>query len=393
MVCLAIWYPCMITKRYKAITGATDPRQRAGDDAEKQMAHYLHRTFANDPAVHVLHGLRLQDKAQTEQDGSPQVCQIDHLLVHRWGMFIVESKSVTGEVRVRADSSQGDEWSRVNGGREAGMPSPIQQAQRQAELLRAYLKRHDERLLGRAPVGLRTVARVVAGSDQRGFGRMPIQVMVAISDNGIVRRLDGWKEPAKPFREFVTKADLIPSKVKEELRCHRRGSNPLTHPGGNYGLWRMTHEEVSKVAEFLAESHVERSAGATSMPKPSGNAAKSSDGNRTGSAEPAVRKTQRRHARTVTPSSPVSDDIEIAPADEPLWQAMRNLRKKLADENGVPSYVIFPDATLKALVHAKPTTHEEMLALHGIGKAKLERYGDAFLVLLKRNAHQESKAR
>ncbi len=73
---------------------------------------------------------------------------------------------------------------------------------------------------------------------------------------------------------------------------------------------------------------------------------------------------------------------EVTPADEPLWQAMRALRKQLADEAGVPPYVVFHDATLKALLQAKPTTHTEMLALHGIGRAKLERYGDAFLTLL-----------
>ncbi len=77
------------------------------------MAHYLHRRFKGDPEAHVLHGLRIEDPDQPEQDGSPGVCQIDHLIVHRWGIFIVESKSVTEAVRVRPDGSGGDEWSRV----------------------------------------------------------------------------------------------------------------------------------------------------------------------------------------------------------------------------------------------------------------------------------------
>ena len=75
-------------------------------------------------------------------------------------------------------------------------------------------------------------------------------------------------------------------------------------------------------------------------------------------------------------------EAEITPTDQPLWEAMRALRKQLADETGVPPYVVFHDATLKALIHAKPETPEQMLALHGIGKAKLERYGDAFLALI-----------
>ena len=48
------------------------------------------------------------------------------------------------------------------------------------------------------------------------------------------------------------------------------------------------------------------------------------------------------------------DDAEIAASDQPLWESMRALRKQLADETGVPPYVVFHDATLKALIQAKP---------------------------------------
>lgn len=254
----------MITRPYVHRPPHPDRRQLAGDDAERQMAHYLNRDFRDDPAVHVLHGLRLRDEEQPEQDGSPGVCQIDHLLVHAHGAFIVETKSVTGEVHIRPDGSGGDEWSRVNNKGEQGMASPIRQAQRQAEFLRTHLERHNERLLGRAPVGLRALARAVGGSEHRRFGRMPIQVIIAISDGGTIRRLDGWEEPTKPFQVFVTKADLAPSKIVDELRRHRRrfkGLIPLSD--GDYGLWGMTKEEASQAAKFLAERHVDRSGGAT----------------------------------------------------------------------------------------------------------------------------------
>ena len=122
----------MIAKPYKNKTLHLDPRQRAGAAAENQMAHYLHRAFKQDREVHVLHALCLRDAEQPEQDGSPGVCQIDHLLVHRWGLFIIESKSVTDEVRMRSDGSGGDEWSRVYRGKETGMASPIRQARRQS---------------------------------------------------------------------------------------------------------------------------------------------------------------------------------------------------------------------------------------------------------------------
>ena len=115
----------MIVKPHEQTTVLKDPRQQAGAAAERQIAHYLHRSFTKDQEVYVLHDVRLEDHAQPEHDGSTGVCQIDHLLVHRWGLFIIESKSVTEEVRVRSDDSDGDEWSRVYRGKEIGMPSPI----------------------------------------------------------------------------------------------------------------------------------------------------------------------------------------------------------------------------------------------------------------------------
>ena len=250
----------MIARPYQEKTGDPDPRQRAGAEAERQMAHYLHRAFKRDPEVHVLHGLRLEDREQPEQDGSPGVCQIDHLIVHRWGMFIVESKSVTQEVRVRPDGSGGDEWSRVYRDEETGMASPIQQARRQSEFLRTILDRHAEELVGGFPIGMRTLAKVVHGADQRGFRHVPIQPVIAISDTGRIRRLDGWKEPTKPYRVFVAKADLVPEKIARELERHRKGANPLNvKPTGKYGLWSMEAQEAAGVAAFLAARHVDRS--------------------------------------------------------------------------------------------------------------------------------------
>ena len=84
--------------------------------------------------------------------------------------------------------------------------------------------------------------------------------MIAVSDGGTITRLDGWKEPRKPFRVFVTKADLVPDKIVQELERHRAGSRLLhVKPTGEYGLWSMEESEATQVAEFLAEQHVDRS--------------------------------------------------------------------------------------------------------------------------------------
>lgn len=250
----------MIVKPYEQGAVHKDPRQRAGIAAEEQMAHYLNRGFSGDEEVFVLHGLRLQDRDQPEQDGSPGVCQIDHLVVLRRGLFIIESKSVIEEVRIRSDGSDGDEWTRVYRGKETGMPSPVQQAHRQSAFLREFLHRHREELLGKQPLGLRTIAKVARGTDQRGFKHVPIQLMVAVSDKGKIKRIGGWKEPQEPFRTFVTKADLVPDKITREIKAHRKGASmKRTRSDGEYGLWDMEEAEAKKVAEFLADQHVDRS--------------------------------------------------------------------------------------------------------------------------------------
>ncbi len=251
----------MIVRPYEQTASHRDRRQRAGAAAEEQMAHYLNRDFRDDEQVFVLSGIRLEDREQPEQDGSPGVCQMDHLVVHRWGLFIVESKSVSREVRVRPDGSGGDEWTRVYRGKETGMPSPIQQAQRQSNFLRTFLQRHREDLLGKMPLGTRTIAKVATGSDQRGFKHAPIQLIVAVSDKGRIKRVGGWKEPSDPLRVFVAKADLVGDKISQELKAHRKAT------GSGYGRWSMEAGEARGVAEFLADAHVAHSGPPTTRRK------------------------------------------------------------------------------------------------------------------------------
>jgi ATP-dependent DNA helicase RecQ len=65
--------------------------------------------------------------------------------------------------------------------------------------------------------------------------------------------------------------------------------------------------------------------------------------------------------------------------DDPLWQALKAKRLELAREQGVPPYVIFHDTTLLEIHNRKPQTLDDMGQISGIGQAKLQKYGDAFL--------------
>jgi ATP-dependent DNA helicase RecQ len=69
-------------------------------------------------------------------------------------------------------------------------------------------------------------------------------------------------------------------------------------------------------------------------------------------------------------------------ADASLFDRLRALRKRIADEQGVPAYIVFGDATLRELAARRPQTPGELLEIGGIGPAKAERYGERFLRLL-----------
>lgn len=72
--------------------------------------------------------------------------------------------------------------------------------------------------------------------------------------------------------------------------------------------------------------------------------------------------------------------------DPALWEALRALRLKLAEEHKVPPYVIFHNSTLEALCRQKPATLAEFGQINGVGERKQERYGPAFLAVLEQHS-------
>jgi ATP-dependent DNA helicase RecQ len=70
------------------------------------------------------------------------------------------------------------------------------------------------------------------------------------------------------------------------------------------------------------------------------------------------------------------------PYDEALFDELRRLRKRLADDEGKPPYVVFSDATLVQMAREKPLTEGAMLEISGVGQHKLKRFGDDFLAAI-----------
>jgi len=88
-----------------------------------------------------------------------------------------------------------------------------------------------------------------------------------------------------------------------------------------------------------------------------------------------------------TPATPaaaaIGAEITIAPDRDALFDRLRALRKRLADEQSVPPYVIFHDATLREMSERRPLTLGQFAGLRGVGEAKLARYGELFIAAIR----------
>ena len=93
-----------------------------------------------------------------------------------------------------------------------------------------------------------------------------------------------------------------------------------------------------------------------------------------------LRREPKPQASAKGSASSASQLVRIEEREQ--WEALRTLRRNLAQEHSVPPYVIFPDATLLEMLRSKPGSMAEMAQVSGVGARKLERYGMAFLEVL-----------
>ncbi|KQM16007.1 ATP-dependent DNA helicase RecQ [Plantibacter sp. Leaf171] len=107
-----------------------------------------------------------------------------------------------------------------------------------------------------------------------------------------------------------------------------------------------------------------------------------------GSRPVAMRREPERAARSSSRSSSRSAgaNAELEPAAAELFQALRAWRASVAKEQGVPAYIVFGDATLRAVATAKPTSLGELDGISGIGAKKLDAYGAALVEVVSANS-------
>lgn len=73
---------------------------------------------------------------------------------------------------------------------------------------------------------------------------------------------------------------------------------------------------------------------------------------------------------------------DLAPDEQPLFEELRHLRRRIAQEKGVPPYIVFGDVTLREMARLRPGTPEELATITGVGARKLAEYGAAFLAAI-----------
>ncbi|MBT3192546.1 MAG: NERD domain-containing protein [Verrucomicrobia bacterium] len=204
----------------------SDRFSKAGAEAEEKMAFYLRRAFAETKEIRVFNDLRFRDDTGDR-------AQIDHLVLHRHGFVVVESKSVSTKVKV----NEHGEWSRQWNRNWQGMQSPVQQAKFQVDFLRRALNASCEELVGKA-----------LGVIQTRFTNCPMDVLVAISDKGTIER--GMKMPE------AVKADQVPDRIRDTVKRHKKASSFFNlDVRSNDGIYKFSDDEMSNISAFLTGHH------------------------------------------------------------------------------------------------------------------------------------------
>jgi hypothetical protein len=178
----------MIVKDRKDIE-ASNQFEAAGIRQENSIAFYLRRAFKMHEEVFVFHDLNITYGGE--------FAQIDHLILYRYGFIIIESKSISGEVKVNAEG----EWSRSYQGKWKGISSPLKQVELQADLLKKLLNENAKNILG----------KILFNTLQCRFGGRSWDFLCAVSSNSIISR----DQAPKDIADKMVKSEFVTEKIIE----------------------------------------------------------------------------------------------------------------------------------------------------------------------------------
>lgn len=205
----------------KQLSGSENSFIAAGEKQESNVAFYLRRAYKDHPKVMVFNDVKLSHNNEN--------AQIDHLIVYPYGFILIESKSITGEVKV----NQYQEWSRSYRGQWQGVSSPIKQVELQESLLKDLLRAHKSSILSK-----------ILNIKQQGFGGRCWDRLCAISSNAIIDR----KHIPKNINRVLVKSEFLVEKLNSIMNLKNflfRTINVLdTRPTFN-------KKELNSICDFL----------------------------------------------------------------------------------------------------------------------------------------------
>lgn len=215
----------MIIKNKETISSKS-VRQIAGEKQEQDVAFFLRRAYKDDPKVYVFNDLRFEY--------NDEVAQIDHLILYPYGFVLIESKSITGEVKVNKEQ----EWTRSYNKQWSGIRSPIKQVELQEKLLRELLYENKEKML---PTKL-------FGVLQESFGHRCWDNLCAISSNAIVHR----DEMPKLISKKLVKSEFAVDKLNKLMNIP---ANIITNTLKFDTRPAFSTEQMNNISDFLIQQH------------------------------------------------------------------------------------------------------------------------------------------
>jgi len=197
----------MILKELDPFHGRS-PEEVASRIAQDRMAYYLRRHFGKSEDIDVLNYLRVSS-------GSV-VAHVDHLLLHPYGLLVVERENLSGQVRIQDDG----QWVRVVNGEVSAMRSPITRAYLRALSLKAFLDQNVK---------------------QKGFfDGVELDILVAVPDTSAIQ----W--PTSGLLSEICNADQVHERALQRVAQYRRAASQS-------GV--LTAAERRRLGEFLRSLH------------------------------------------------------------------------------------------------------------------------------------------
>ena len=283
-----------------------------GYEAEKENSYLIDFYLKDSKNTIVLHDLRL------EHDGL--TAQIDHLLIHRLEMLILESKSFKGYLEIKKDNSLEVSYN----GKITSYPNPLEQAKRHAEVVKKVLAANNI---------------ISDGFFSSGY---KINSQVVINPNTTVRN--------KTLPENFSKADIFVTEWR------KRNDNIGTIKAVKLLVGMKSKDEILNIGNFLLSMH-----------KP---------------IEFDYQKKYKIAKKEEITKLEKAQDDKIEKPD--IETQLKKYRYEVSLSKKIKPYMVFSDKTLSELLAKSPTNLKELEDINGFGPVKVQEYGAAILEILKK---------